>query len=622
MMIPAERAVVVPYAISPQTGEAIALEDLVAPLLATEHHGAIAVTGPVGSGKSTALRHLAATASRTRRARLVDVVPSAFEVRIAAESELVVYAAPVAFDIPHVAVFPLAPWEDDQIVEYLVAAHPSRCGSVMARVAAARDRRFLGTSPELWRPVLDAMSAEDELVSLRGALARCVDGLAGSRERVAALAAAARRSVIGSDRDEMVAARMESARSCPALARFLLHRPVRLLLAARWIAAELASPEGALDVLDGRWPRDLVREVASIAGTDAAERLRSVVEADRSSRQPMAASVLHAMKADWAPLRPGARNLSHAYLETVRWPGAVLEGARLDDGGFRRARLENSILSRSSASRAAFQGACLRGARLDRVVAHGASFAGADLAFVHAEGADFTSADLRRADLDGALLDGSNLSVCRLDGARFSRASLAGAALPFVRATGADFSSAVLDGADLDCVDLRGVILVGSSLRRAILRRADLEGLDLSECRFDGADLEGALLTASRAPGVSFRDARLVEAKLASVAWDGVDLRGADLVGATFHMGSSRSGLVFSPIACEGSRTGFYTDDFDDRRFKPPEEIRKANLRRADLRGARIDGVDFYLVDLRDAIYDDAQRAQFVACQAILETPG
>ena len=58
--------------------------------------------------------------------------------------------------------------------------------------------------------------------------------------------------------------------------------------------------------------------------------------------------------------------------------------------------------------------------------------------------------------------------------------------------------------------------------------------------------------------------------------------------GASFHLGSTRSGLIDSPIACEGSRTGFYTDDYDDRDIKPAEEIRKANLRGADLRGANI----------------------------------
>src|SRR5579871_6227511 len=43
----------------------------------------------------------------------------------------------------------------------------------------------------------------------------------------------------------------------------------------------------------------------------------------------------------------------------------------------------------------------------------------------------------------------------------------------------------------------------------------------------------------------------------------------------------------------------FFTVDCDEQDFKAPEEIRKANLCGADLRGAKIDGVDFYLVDLR-----------------------
>lgn len=83
-------------------------------------------------------------------------------------------------------------------------------------------------------------------------------------------------------------------------------------------------------------------------------------------------------------------------------------------------------------------------------------------------------------------------------------------------------------------------------------------------------------------------------------------------------MGSSRSGLVGSPIACEGSKTGFYTDDREEIYFKRPEEVRKANLRGADLRGANIEGTDFYLVDLRDAQLDRWQQIHVMRCGAIL----
>ena len=108
------------------------------------------------------------------------------------------------------------------------------------------------------------------------------------------------------------------------------------------------------------------------------------------------------------------------------------------------------------------------------------------------------------------------------------------------------------------------------------------------------------------------------ETRLADIYWPGADLRDCDLRGASFHLGTTRSGLVGSPIACEGSRTGFYTDDYYDQDIKRAEEIRKANLRGADLRGANIEGVDFYLVDLRDAKYSQEQAKQLRQSRAIL----
>jgi uncharacterized protein YjbI with pentapeptide repeats len=82
--------------------------------------------------------------------------------------------------------------------------------------------------------------------------------------------------------------------------------------------------------------------------------------------------------------------------------------------------------------------------------------------------------------------------------------------------------------------------------------------------------------------------------------------------------GSSRSGRVGSPIASEGTRTGFYTDEFDEQIYRSPEEIRKANLCGTDLRGAIVENTDFYLVDLRHARYDAAQAEHFRRCGAIL----
>ena len=148
----------------------------------------------------------------------------------------------------------------------------------------------------------------------------------------------------------------------------------------------------------------------------------------------------------------------------------------------------------------------------------------------------------------------------------------------------------------------------------------NLEGCEIPDADFESADLGHSYLTGSIIRGGNFHTANLTHTGLADVDWEGADLRNADLTGASFHMGSTRSGHVGSVIPCEGSKTGFYTDEFNEQDFKSPEEIRKANLCGADLRGAKIDGVDFYLVDLRGAKYTSKQRDHLARCGAILRS--
>ena len=136
--------------------------------------------------------------------------------------------------------------------------------------------------------------------------------------------------------------------------------------------------------------------------------------------------------------------------------------------------------------------------------------------------------------------------------------------------------------------------------------------------KFAWADLTEANFTAARMPGANFSHANLRGAKLADVNWEGADLSHANLSGCTFHFGSTRCGHVGSPIACEGSRLGFYTDEYDQQVFRPPEEIRTANLCGVNLTGADITETDFYLVDLRRAKYTLEQFEHFRRCRAIL----
>jgi len=231
---------------------------------------------------------------------------------------------------------------------------------------------------------------------------------------------------------------------------------------------------------------------------------------------------------------------------------------------------------------------------------------------------NFDGANLTRSNLEEAYLSKSTFVYANLTSANFAKAILHRAALTGATLKGTDFTKVDFERAELTGLDFRDCICRNAFFRHADMGRSCLEYLDLDAADFQDANLTNALLTATRMRGANLDRACLREAGLGEVDWENCSLRDADLTGASFHMGSSRSGLLFTTIASEGTRTGFYTDDYDDRSFKHPEEIRKANLCGCDLRGAKLDNVDFYLVDLRDARYDLEQEQQFRRCGAIL----
>ena len=217
-------------------------------------------------------------------------------------------------------------------------------------------------------------------------------------------------------------------------------------------------------------------------------------------------------------------------------------------------------------------------------------------------------------NLREATIEDTTLSGARLMQADFSRATLTRVTLD-----DADCSDAIFDEGRILEIDLRRCRLDGARFVGADLMRCNLEELVLPAPEFTGAVLICTDFTASVMPSANFAEARFRGCGLADVQWENVDLRDADLGKSTFHMGSSRSGLLFSPIASEGTRTGFYTEDINDWTHRPPEEIRKANLCGADLRGAKVMETDFYLVDLRGARFSDDQATWFRKCGAILE---
>lgn len=399
----------------------------------------------------------------------------------------------------------------------------------------------------------------------------------------------------------------------------LLRTPqVRRMLAADALVQRLAvKTEGWW--LDTHLPIGLVEECGRMARSEprALARLEHLARVRRGAA-PMAASILHASGTGWRPDGRAIFPLSGAYLARARWPKLVLPGAILEEANLAGAVLVDSILDGATLSRASLSGADLSGASLRHVYAPEARLYGAHLSRVAAECAVLIRADLRKAVVESAELRAASLKGADLRGARLRQAVLRSARLQEAQLDGADFGDADLTDADLCGLDLTAANFSGARFVVADLRNCNLEGMNLAGCRFDRADLSGALMTASVLHGAGLRRAKLRGAGLGEVDWEGADLRGADLRGACFHMGSSRSGLLFGAPPGEGSRTGFYTDEYYDQIYRAPEEIRKANLRGADLRGARIDGVDFYLVDLRGARFTADQAAYFRRCGAIL----
>jgi uncharacterized protein YjbI with pentapeptide repeats len=613
----AARAPVKPRIVSPATGASLPLEDEVQSLLDRRGPAVIHLLGGPGRGKTTALNHLAAVFPHASRLCLVDDVDDPQEIRKKID-DVVVYVAAGTPNASSAQMLALAGWKRDEFIEYLLASDPNNCAAVMARISRD-DELELEDVPEIWRTVLDELARDASLANPAAALVRFIDVRVSSEPLLRALGMACLQSLIGSGDNLLEQSRFQQSGELPAeVARLLRHDSIRRLLAAAGLAADLREPSRNC-VPPANLPLKLVRATARHIGSNevAISRLQSALKSP--AQQPMAASLLHALNAAWKPSGRRPWILNGAYLDGVSWPGVRLRDSRLANSDLSRADLQRADLSKSLASHASFRGANLAGASLARVVLRNADLSGANLSAVQAPDGFFLSATLVNANLEdglfaGSVFAGADLRHARLRHANLSRANFVGASID-----DADFTHADLTKADLSGLVLCNSHFEGARFRKAILKKADLEGMQLDGVHLRGANLEGALLTGSSMVGGDLSYSCLRSAGLADVEWEGVSLQGADLSGASFHLGSSRSGLVSSPIASEGSRTGFYTDDFAEQDFKAPEEIRKANLRNADLRGANIADVDFYLVDLRGARYDTRQEDHFRRCGAILE---
>jgi uncharacterized protein YjbI with pentapeptide repeats len=620
-MFPSTRAPVRPRVLLPQSTVALPLEDEVRSLLERRRGGLVQVLGGPGSGKTTALCHLAGVLGPDDPVVLLDGAPSAgFET---SEHTLTIYASEERLDgRATVAVYHLAPWSEDEWIEYLLARHPHRCASVIGRLREAGDVGILPRVPELWAAVLDRLAADEGIRSVRKALEVILGReLPTSGQRLAVRSLCLRRvhnhgSLSAADAAEM--RRHGCSNRLVALAR---HEIVRLFLASEQVAADLLSGAPTL-YLGVRLPRELVRATAR-AISDAPNPvavLAPLLSELPDGRQATVASILHAMGTGWRPEGRRLPDLTGAYLDGAYWAKVELTGVKLMEADLSDADLRGACLDRAIAPAARFCGGMFQRSSLTGIQAKGATFANADLFDATADEANFTSADFEGATLERARLRWAKLNGANLTGARLRGADLTGAVLTGAKIDDADFSDANFFHATLIGLELARAVLRGAKFTEADLSGCNLEDVALPGADFARANLSGALLTSSSMPGATFVAANLFEAGLADVNWENADLRGANLCRASFHLGSTRSGTLITPIASEGTRTGYYTDDFEEQSFKSPEDIRKANLCGADLRGADVTAGDFYLVDLRGAKYDGIQAAHFRRCGAILES--
>jgi uncharacterized protein YjbI with pentapeptide repeats len=600
-----------------QTGDSLPLDAVLQDLLAGPGRGLVRLTGPAGCGKTTALEHLAHVLAG-RDVLLVDE-PRPGDLAALPPSRWVVFTSPSAEDgcrATHTCR--LAPWRRDEWIEYLLAAHKERCASVMARLRSDGGLTSLQGNPQLCRLTLDQLAADESLPSARAALSRCLEERFPSPQSRSIAEKGGFDLLLGGAAPDAVIAGLGRVGD-KVWDDLLRHRPLQLLLAAAYLLRDLQE-EGSCRSLAQRLPGDLVREAGSeaVRHPTVLDTLRAGLDG-RPEWHAMTASLLQASGVEWAPRAGSKLRLAGAYLGGASWPGVALPGVDLTEADLSHAELQRANLEGAQAARANLRHADLCGATLRGFVASGADLAHADLSLCDlrgglVDGADLEGADLRGADLDGTSFAGANLTRARFREAALRKACLTGAVLDE-----ADFSNADLSGAILSGLKLHTACFTDARFRGARLVASDLEGVELPAADLREANLQNALLTGSSMPGACFDGACLVGAGLAEVDWEGASLRGADLSGVSFHLGSTRCGLVGSPIACEGSRTGFYTDEYTEQDFKAPEEIRKANLCHADLRGARIDRVDFYLVDLRHARYDSRQERHLRRCGAILE---
>ncbi len=623
-------AAVRPRVTSPVTGDSVLLQEEVLDLLEQGIHQPIVLVGRRSSGKTTALRHLAAVLPNARDLHWIDDAKSDIPPS-SPDNYPVICTRRRSPGWGRSTELRLLPWGEDELIEYLLAVHPDHCREVISRTA---DGRSLNGSPHWWPIVLDILASDNTVPDVQTAICMHLNAILpinkfrDRAERYCLLACEESLEPDHVDHAYDVLKELRQAGLSKTHEAQLAHPAIRRRLAAEYLVEMLKSsdPRPALAV---RLPRDLLVD-AGVALADDPKILKLLWRQLREFHLTWSnndrcmgtlISLLRFADPDWRPKSlPTGIDLGGAYLDNVDWPQVCLRESDLTKADFSGAVLTGADLRKSYLNFANFSSACLESARLTKAGGRNTDFSRARLRNAIFSRSKFVEANFTDAVLESTTFDHASCIRANFSGACLREAQMSETDLSQCQFDEADLTAAKLNGVQLSGVDLRTPILDQTDFTKAWMAEVNLENVDWTDATLPGVYMPGSYLTGSRLQRANLQNADLRRAMLGEIDWEGADLRGADLRGAVFHMGSSREGLLSSPYASEGTRTGFYTDEFTEQHFKPPEEIRKASLRGCDLRGANIEGLDFYLVDLRDACLTPDQLAYVEQCGAILTT--
>ncbi len=604
-------------------GESRLLDHILQEPLRTKRVHRIVICGPGGTGKSFALRYLSERFSSEVAAgqiRLLDVrdvrsADGASNSAFADSGQLTVIAARTQ-ECPDATVYQMAAWDRDDVIEYVLQRFPDQSVSLLNR---SSDGAFLEGLPELWVLVLEELASNKSVDSAEAAMWEILHRLMKQCGEAADIGKTIWEE-FGTSNVKEQATSGDNGSSSPLTRLQELH-PVQCMLAAEYFCSQLQTRSG-MEILSRPIPEDVLPIIARRLRNN--KRVISDLEAlivlpSDAGLYASAMTLLLAIDPAWRPRRSLANtNLKGAVLDGANWSEVELRqttisGISANDASFHHCDFTNAHASYASFRRTSFRYAKLTAICFDNGFAP-------DSDFSHIVGAQgiFRRTDLRGSTFENAILTEANFESSQLCGVSFRSAYLAKASLLDANVQNTDFSQCDLTWANLSHLDLTRTNLHGAVLREARMVLCNLENMDLTQFTLTWANLRNSSLCGSQAQGANLQNVNLRSAQLGEVDWENADLRNADLRGVVFHLGASREGLLSSPYASEGTRTGFYTDERLEQHFKAPEEIRKANLKGVNLLGAHIEGVDFYLVDLRGAKMSREQYLQAASTGAIL----